>query len=107
MLIRLVRMTFRPDALDDFLVHFDRVSPHIRAFEGCTYLELWHGHRFSNICTTHSHWTGPDALEAYRRSDLFRSTWAEVKPFFAAPPVASSHRLGRRVSPAETPPSGS
>ena len=101
MLIRLVRMTFHPDTLDSFLDHFDRVSPKIRAFDGCEHLELWQNERYPNICTTYSHWTGPDALEAYRHSELFRSTWSEVKPLFAAPPTASSYRMKRHVDPAD------
>jgi quinol monooxygenase YgiN len=90
MLVRLVRMTFRPDALDAFLDHFDRVAPRIRAFDGCKHLELWHDPRFPNVCTTYSQWRDDDALEAYRASDLFRGTWSEVKTLFAAPPVAQS-----------------
>lgn len=97
MLIRLVRMTVRPDALDQFLDHFNRAAPQIRAVEGCTHLELWQNERFPNICTTYSHWTGPDALDAYRHSELFRTTWAAVKPLFAAPPAASSYRRKRHI----------
>ncbi len=41
MLIRLVRMTFRPDALEAFLALFDASAPQIRAFPGCRHLELW------------------------------------------------------------------
>jgi quinol monooxygenase YgiN len=95
MLVRLVRMTFRPDALDAFLDHFDRAAPQIRTFDGCAHLELWQDARFPNVCTTHSHWRDGAALEAYRASDLFRTTWAEVKPLFAARPVAHSHRVLR------------
>ena len=100
MLIRLVRMTVRPDAVDAFLGHFDRSAPQIRAFEGCTHLELWQDARFPNVLTTCSHWTGAEALERYRHSDLFRQTWAHVRPLFAARPQAFSHTLLR--APART-----
>lgn len=95
MLIRLVRMTFHPNAVDAFLDLFDRSAPRIRAFPGCLHLELWQGERYPNILTTCSHWSGPEALEAYRHSDLFRSTWAQTKPLFAAPPEAFSHHVLR------------
>lgn len=100
-LIRIVRMTFRPDAVDPFLEYFDRAAPQIRAFDGCEHLELWADTRFPNCCTTCSHWTGDDALEAYRQSDLFRSTWDAVKPLFAARPEAWSYSVLRSAASIE------
>ncbi len=88
-------MTFRPDALEAFLAIFDASSPQIRAFPGCRHLELWQDARFPNLLTTYSHWDDADALERYRRSDLFRETWARTKPLFAAPPRAHSHHILR------------
>jgi quinol monooxygenase YgiN len=94
-LIRIVRMTFRPDAVELFLQQFDEVAPQIRRFEGCEHLELWTDTRFPNCCTTCSHWVDEDALDAYRDSKLFRSTWDTVKPLFAAPPQAQSYSVLR------------
>jgi quinol monooxygenase YgiN len=51
------------------------------------------------VCTTHSHWKSEEALEQYRNSDLFQSTWSTVKPLFAARPEAHSYHVAR---PAET-----
>lgn len=99
-LIRIVRMTFHPDALDTFLQYFDAAAPKIRAFPGCTHLELWEDAQFANVCTTYSHWQSTEALQEYRESDLFRSTWADVKPLFAAPPEAYSCSPLRSVDPA-------
>lgn len=93
MLIRLVRMTFHPDRVSDFLRLFSEVAPHIRDFDGCRYLELWRDARYPNIMTTHSHWSGKEALESYRNSALFRETWGQTTPLFAAPPLALSHYL--------------
>lgn len=90
-------MTFRPDALPEFLAMFETVSPQIRAFAGCHHLELWEDARYPNILTTFSHWDDAVALDAYRRSDLFRTTWAKTKPLFAAPTVAHSQHT--RVGP--------
>ena len=87
-------MTFRPEALEAFMEIFDASAPKIRAFPGCDHLELWQDQQYPNILTTHSHWTGPDALERYRKSDLFKQTWAKTKPLFAAPTLAySNHKL--------------
>lgn len=101
MLIRIVRMTFHPDKVDAFLDHFDAVSSRIRAFPGCTHLELWHDARHPNICTTYSHWRDAAALNAYRESDLFRAAWAEVKPLFAARPTAHSYSVVRSADSIE------
>ena len=93
MLLRTVRMTFRPDRLAEFLDLFRAARPRIAAAPGCRHLELWQDARFPNILTTFSRWDDADALEAYRQSELFRTTWAETKPLFAAPPIAhSQHR---------------
>ncbi|WP_028567028.1 putative quinol monooxygenase [Salisaeta longa] len=95
MIVRIVRLTFRPDAVDAFLSHFDAAAPKIRATDGCQHLDLWRATRYPNICTTHSRWASRVALDAYRHSDLFRSTWAQVKPLFAAPPQATSYTVAR------------
>ena len=100
MLIRTVRMTFRPDALADFFAMFEGVSPQIRAFEGCHHLELWEDARYPNILTTYSLWDDADALDAYRHSDLFRATWDRTKRLFAAPTVAHSQHV--RVGPVQS-----
>lgn len=89
-------MTFRPDRLDDFHALFRAARPKIRAADGCRHLELWADARFPNVLTTYSEWESAEALDAYRQSDLFRTTWARTTPLFAAAPVAhSQHRVGQ------------
>jgi quinol monooxygenase YgiN len=94
MLLRTVRMTFRPERVEQFMDEiFYPSAPLIRAFPGCRHLELWRDARFPNILTTFSRWDDPESLEAYRASELFRSTWARTTPLFAASPVAHSQTL--------------
>ena len=90
MLIRIVRMTFQPDKLAKFETIFSASRDKIRAFPGCLHLELWHDPDNPTVRITHSHWESADALEAYRNSALFRTTWAATKPLFAGKPVAFS-----------------
>ncbi len=99
MLIRIVRMTFLPDKLADFQVIFDRSKAHIRSFPGCRHLELLHDPDQPAVRITYSHWDSADALEAYRRSDLFRTTWAATKLLFAEKPVAFSAEQAEVVAP--------
>ena len=90
MLIRFVRMTFQEDRLTDFLAIFEASKAQIRAFPGCHHLELLRDLDQPNVRMTHSRWESPDTLEAYRQSDLFRTTWAATKVLFADKPLAFS-----------------
>lgn len=90
MLIRIVRMTFQEDKLADFTAIFNDSKDRIRQFPGCRHLELLSDLDQPAVRLTYSLWDGPDALEAYRRSELFRTTWAATKVLFADKPVAFS-----------------
>jgi quinol monooxygenase YgiN len=88
-------MTFAPETVESFLEHFDASAPQIRSVDGCQHLELWRDADAPHICTTYSHWLDADALDRYRHSAFFRSTWAEVKPLFADRPEAHSYTVAR------------
>jgi quinol monooxygenase YgiN len=90
MLIRIVKMTFRHDAVPDFQELFEARKSQIRAFAGCTHVELWQDRLHPNIFFTYSHWDSADALEHYRHSAFFEDTWAATKQLFAARPEAWS-----------------
>jgi len=90
MLVRLVRMTFREDALPDFHTIFNRSKQHIRAFPGNRHLELLSDPSHPAVRMTYSLWDSADDLEAYRQSDLFRTTWAATRLLFAERAIAFS-----------------
>ena len=90
MIIRIVKMQFRPDAVANFLALFDGKKAKIAAFEGCLHVELWRDADNPNQFFTYSHWQSAEQLLAYRQSDFFRQTWAITKTFFAQPPEAWS-----------------
>jgi quinol monooxygenase YgiN len=83
-------MTFQPEKLAEFEAIFSASKAKIRAFPGCQHLELWQDLDNPNIRITHSHWESAEALETYRHSELFRTTWAATKPLFAEKPLAFS-----------------
>jgi quinol monooxygenase YgiN len=89
-LIRIIRMTFRPEAVGEFEGIFNASKAQIRAFPGCRRLELLRDLDQSHVFCTYSHWDGPEALEAYRQSELFKTTWAKTKGLFAEKAVAFS-----------------
>ncbi|MBS1622472.1 MAG: antibiotic biosynthesis monooxygenase [Bacteroidetes bacterium] len=89
-LIRIVKMTFRPEAVTEFQKIFDERKERIAAAPGCASVELLHDD--GCIFFTYSVWEDEVALETYRSSELFNSTWAMVKPLFAARAEAWSVR---------------
>jgi heme-degrading monooxygenase HmoA len=90
MVKRVVKMDFREDGIEDFLAIFAESSPQIRRFPGCRRLELWRCRQPHNIFFTYSWWDSEEALDEYRRSELFRATWALTKALFARPAEAWS-----------------
>lgn len=92
MLIRVVRMTFRPEAVEDFLENFRANKKSIRNFPGCHHLELWQDENDINIFITHSHWESEEALNQYRDSKLFKSIWSFTKALFSEKPRAFSSK---------------
>ncbi len=83
MIIRIVKMTFKPDCVNDFLSVFNNSKQRIRNFSGCTHLELLHEIDHPEIIYTYSHWQSQQDLDAYRNSSLFAGTWALTKIHFA------------------------
>ncbi len=90
MIKRIVKMTFKPDRINDFLAVFAENKDRIRAFEGCRYVALLRCEDPDNVFFTYSFWESKAALEQYRRSDLFRNTWARTKVLFDGRPEAWS-----------------
>ncbi len=88
MIKRIVKLTFRPDAVNDFLDLFQNNRSTIAGFEGCHHLELLREHPEGTVFFTLSHWESEQTLEAYRHSDFFRDTWAKTKKLFAERPEA-------------------
>jgi quinol monooxygenase YgiN len=88
MIVRIVKMTFRPEEVATFQELFVGWKPRIRNFPGCEHLELLHSVDDPRVFFTYSHWNGPSDLEAYRISDVFASVWPTVKGLFAAPAEA-------------------
>lgn len=82
MITRIVKMTFREDSRVSFEGIFHITRPGILQFEGCFSVEL-----YQDICNpsayfTISRWASSDALENYRSSEFFKTTWSKVKVMF-------------------------
>ncbi|MFD1061920.1 putative quinol monooxygenase [Winogradskyella litorisediminis] len=90
MLVRIVKLSFKPEKIDEFLANFEANKLKIRAFEGCHFLELYREQNNTNVFFTYSYWTSETELNNYRHSELFKSVWAKTKPIFNAKPEAWS-----------------
>ncbi|QAA81204.1 antibiotic biosynthesis monooxygenase [Aequorivita sp. H23M31] len=82
MFTRIVKMTFRKEETPTFLANFDKVKEKICNFDGCCFLELYRDKNDDTIFFTYSRWRDVEALENYRKSDLFRDVWSKTKPLF-------------------------
>jgi quinol monooxygenase YgiN len=90
MIKRIVRLQFKPEHVPAFLAIFEESKNKIRHFPGCQHVELLQEAGQEAIFCTFSRWESLDALEEYRQSELFTSTWARTKVLFAERPQAWS-----------------
>ena len=88
MIIRIVKMVFKKEAVEAFKVLFDERKSLIRNFEGCTHLELWQDKINPQVFFTYSWWQSEADLDAYRTSHFFDDTWRLTKQKFADRPQA-------------------
>lgn len=89
-LLRIVRMEFTPEDALDFDAYFATVRPEILEMEGCFQVVSLAGIDRPGLRTTLSIWESPEALDRYRRSDLFARVWPKTKEKFVSSPVAWS-----------------
>ena len=90
MLIRVVRMYFKEEHIQDFLTLFHESKEQIRNFDGCLKLELLQDYNQEHILTTYSYWRDKKSLDNYRHSAFFMENWAQMKKYFANKPIAFS-----------------
>ena len=82
MIKRIVKLTFKPELLPVFMEVFHNSAPKIRMFEGCKHMELLRSTTDQRVLFTLSIWDSEAALDNYRNSELFKSTWAKTKVLF-------------------------
>ncbi len=90
MLIRIVKMTFQEERLEDFVALFKDSQPKIEAMPGCQQVTLMQDWEDPQVYITYSHWDNKKALDHYRHSEMFKDVWARTKAMFADKPQAFS-----------------
>ena len=90
MIIRIVKMTFHSEKVNEFETIFNESKHLIRNMPGCSHLELLNDVNETNIYFTYSYWESENDLNNYRKSDLFATVWTKTKVLFSAKPEAWS-----------------
>ena len=90
MIVRIVKLSFHKEHIDEFLANFEANKLNIRNFNGCQFLELYKDKNDTNVFFTYSYWNTEDHLNNYRNSELFKDVWASIKVLFNAKPEAWS-----------------
>lgn len=96
MLHRIVKLTLREDAIDEFMEIFNAHCEKIRAFPGCNSLQL-HREMGSTVFFTYSLWDSDEDLQKYRKSELFGQLWPPMKKCFGDKPLAWSTEVLRKL----------
>ncbi len=97
MVQRIVRLEFDPAKVAEFKQLFADVRDKVRTFAGCRAMALYQDEESASVLYTVSDWDSADALEAYRHSELFASTWARMRVLFNGRPQAFTIKLLERV----------
>ena len=88
MIKRIVKMSFKPEKVNEFKTIYKESSVFISSFKGCSHVELMQDKTNPNIFFTYSIWDAEEFLEDYRNSALFESVWSKTKILFNAKPEA-------------------
>lgn len=90
MIKRIVKLSFRPEKVEEFTAIFRNNWKSIKGFEGCSHVELLQDQVSPNIFFTYSLWQSQQHLDAYRDSELFARVWGSTKLLFNDKPQAWS-----------------
>ena len=90
MFVRIVKMSFKEDKIDDFIINFNNNKDKIRNTQGCKLLELYRDKTNPTVFFTYSYWDTELDLENYRNSQLFKNVWNITKLLFKDKPEAWS-----------------
>jgi quinol monooxygenase YgiN len=82
MINRIVKLTIKKGEMQAFTQKLEDYHPNVRNFKGCLFLKLMVEPNDA-VVFTYSGWNSPESLELYRKSDLFKAFWKDIKPHFA------------------------
>lgn len=89
-MIRIVKMTLRPEKVNTFIQVFVQAQEQIQSFEGCRYTKLVKDIHDETTYLTISEWENEFFLNRYRESDFFAQVWKAAKTTFSDKAMAWS-----------------
>lgn len=89
-MIRIVKMTLRPEKVNTFIQVFAQAQEQIQRFEGCRYTKLVKDIHDETTYLTISEWENEIYLNRYRESDFFAQVWKAAKTTFSDKAMAWS-----------------
>ncbi len=90
MITRLVKLTIDKEKITDFENIFVANKNRIAEFPGCISVKVLRDVNAPNVFFTYSIWESEEAINNYRKSELFGSIWPNAKKTFSAKPEAWS-----------------
>jgi len=90
MIVRIVKMTFKKEKIQEFLHFLEENKLKIRNFPGCLGIEILQEKNNPAVIMTYSYWESEIDLENYRCSELFNFVWSNTKIHFDDKPEAYS-----------------
>jgi len=90
MIKRIVKMSFKPENIEEFKIIFKNNCKYIKDFKGCQHVELLQDKNNPSIFFTYSLWDNEESVDNYRNSDLFKLVWSSTKILFNDKPHAWS-----------------
>jgi hypothetical protein len=88
MIKRIVKLTFKPEKVEEFKSVFKSNWKRIKGFPGCMHVELLQDEKNPAIFFTYSLWKDEESVENYRQSELFAGVWGATKILFDDRPEA-------------------
>ena len=82
-ILRIVKLQFKDDCIESFLLHFNTVKERVATSEGCHQMMLQRDKHNPAIFFTISSWVSEEHLNNYRASSFFEDTWKKIKPWFS------------------------
>ena len=90
MIKRIVKMSFKPENIEEFKTIFKNNWQRIKGFKGCQHVELLQDKNNVSVFFTYSLWDTEESIEDYRTSELFNTVWTATKVLFNDKPEAWS-----------------
>ena len=93
MILRIVKMHFKTEEVENFKQFFETIKERIESMPGLLQLKLYQDDQNEAVLFTISSWLNDHYLEEYRKSEFFGDVWPKTKALFEQSPEAWSLKL--------------